>query len=374
MAAYGSGGKHDPFERFVEYFVGKAKDPGVKTYEDFEKRWKEWILALHALHFGDGSAADTLIARGRKQLAAKKSDAARESYRWALRKRPGDVTALVELGDLLAAQKELDSSLYYYRKALIGARGAAQASPAVVERSTKQIAALDEDLGKALGAAETKLLASCGETAQAYVDKEFPRAALRLLERAGLACGGSKELTELRESIEASSGADTRRWRRPRLENGLSQWELGDGWQPDGEALFGKTSRVSFATWKEPLPERYRLEVRWKAVDLKAGGFVAVTFGAGDGGLQYFGVSDDGIAEVGRLTKKWEPLEPIGLVPKEALGSLEIAIDVAPEKTSFSMNGKVVLERAYSPDELAGRVGLVLQNGSAGFEGLRVRY
>src|SRR5262249_38779145 len=49
IAAYSSGGKHDVLGRFVEYFVTKPKQPGVATFEDFEKRWSNWILDLHAL-------------------------------------------------------------------------------------------------------------------------------------------------------------------------------------------------------------------------------------------------------------------------------------------------------------------------------------
>lgn len=374
MAAYGSGGKHDPFGRFVEYFVGKTKDPAIKTFEDFEARWQKWILELHALYYGPPSKADALITRARAQVAAKKTEAAIESYRWALRKRPGDLAALIELADLLAREKEVDSALYFYRQALVGARGAAQASPDVAERAWKQIVALDAEMGKALGSAETKLLAATEDTARAYTTAELPLAALRLLDRANVACGGSAALSKLRSEIVTEHGVDTQRWRRPRLEKELSQWNASADWQPDGDGLFGKVTGVSFATWKEVLPARYRLEVRWKNVLLKEGGFIALTFGSSEGALQYFGVDDEGLAEVGRLVKKWDTIEELGLIPVQALESLELAIDVAPEKTVFSLNGNVVHERPYAPDEVVGRVGFVLQGGSAAFEDLRVRY
>ena len=41
----------------------------------------------------------------------------------ALRKRPDDATAMVELADLLAARKQLDAALFHYRRALAQARG-----------------------------------------------------------------------------------------------------------------------------------------------------------------------------------------------------------------------------------------------------------
>ncbi len=374
MAAYGSGGKHDVLGRFVEHFVTKAKQPTVKSFEDFEARWKAWILELHELHFGDASKADALIERARKQAKFGKLDAAVESYRWALRKRPGDATAQLELGDLLAGRKEVDAALFYYRSALAAARSNSTASTPLVERASAQASKLDETLGKALKSADDKLFAACEATANGYVERDFGRAALHFLDRARAASGGAASLAALRQRLADPSDLDLRRWRRPVLDSELTHWDAGKGWQRDGEGLFAKHDGVSFATWKHELPPRYRLEVRLGSVDLEDDGFVALTFGERGEGLLYYGIGSPGLLEVGRLRKTWESIEDLGLLPPTALERLNLAIDVSPEKCVFWIEDREVFEHAFSPDETPGRPGLVIQGGSAGFSEFRVRY
>jgi hypothetical protein len=382
--AYGSGGKHDAFERFVEYFVTKAKQPGIATLEEFEARWKQWIEELHGLHFGPATAADALIARARKQRAAKKLDAAIESYRFALRKRPGDAVALAELGDALAAVKNEDGALYHYRRALVAARTASDASKPlgasslsageILERCASAVAKLDAELGKAVNAADLKLLAGATESAAAYVEKELPRAALRLLDAARDACGGSAELARLRERIAAETECDTLRWRRPRIVEGLADWHAAERFAGKDGVLSCRADRPSFATWREELPERYRLELSLAVEKLEGAGFLALVFGAGDNALQYVGVDSDGLVEVGKLLREWTPIERLALVPKELLSDFRLALDVSPERVRFFLDDIQVHERAYAPDELRGRIGVYLQDGAASFRDLRVRY
>jgi tetratricopeptide (TPR) repeat protein len=385
MGSYDSGGKHDAFERFVEYFVTKAKQPGIDSFEAFEARWKQWIHELHALHFGPASKADELVVRARKQAAAKKLDAAVESYRWALRKRPGDALAYLELAEVLATQKAEDGALFNYRRALTAARAAADAeaplggagsltAAQVVERATARITKLDREFGAACSAADGKLLAACVESANAYVEHELPLAALGVLDVAREACGGSAETATLRASIADESGADTARWRRPAAREPLDGWSAGDEWKVDGTALSCAAGDPSYALWRGELPERYTVEVTLRLERFDDNGFLALVFGAGEGALQYFGVDGQGLVEIGRQTKEWKPLEPLGRVPPKKLEKLRFAIEVAPEKVAFFLDDRPVHERVYSPDELHGRIGLVMQNANARFEDLRVRY
>ena len=51
------------------------------------------------------------------------ADAALESFRAALRKRPGDVVANFELGETLSAQKQPDAALFHYQKCVQAVRG-----------------------------------------------------------------------------------------------------------------------------------------------------------------------------------------------------------------------------------------------------------
>lgn len=374
MAAYGSGGKHDVVGRFVEYFVTKAKQPGVTTFEQFEARWKAWIEELHALHFGDASKADVLIDRARRQLSNGQSEAAEESYRWALRKRPGDAVAQLELGELLRSRKATDAALYYYRNALVAERRASADETPGAARAAAGASKLDESLSKLLRAADEKLFAACEQSCSAYFEKEFPQVGLRLLDRARAASGDAAQLRELARRLTDESGTDVRRWRRPVIDNELTNWEAGPSFKRDDEALFGKSSRVSFAKWRAEAPESFRVEVTLRSVDLDEGGFVALTFGEREAGLCYFGFGDSGLLEVGRLRKKWETIETIGLLPPDAFEELELAIEVAPQECVFFVRGKELLRRPVASGETAGRVGVVIQDGSAGFRDLRVKF
>ena len=71
MQTYTKGGNHDVVGRFVEYFVERAQQPGIETFEQFEARWKQWIQDLADVHFGPSEKADVLLARARKQVAAR---------------------------------------------------------------------------------------------------------------------------------------------------------------------------------------------------------------------------------------------------------------------------------------------------------------
>ena len=95
----------DPVERFEAFFVKKAKQPGVTSLEEFEQRWRTWIDKLIALQLGGPEQADALIARGRNQAKHGKLDAAAATFRWALRKRPQDPVAMLELAKLHAARR-----------------------------------------------------------------------------------------------------------------------------------------------------------------------------------------------------------------------------------------------------------------------------
>jgi hypothetical protein len=55
--------------------------------------------------------------------------------------------------------------------------------------------------------------------------------------------------------------------------------------------------------------------------------------------------------------------------------SFTMAIEVFPDHVEFFVEGKPVGKpKTFDPDELKGRIGFVLQGGSAKFEDVRVRY
>jgi len=388
LAAYGSGGKHDPLERFVEYFVTRAKQPGSASFEDFERRWQEWIHALHGLYFGGPERADELVLRARKQREKKKSEAAIESYRWALRKRPGDVLASLELSDVLAERGEGDAALFHARAAFESARaftdpeqrvpGPSELTAGALERDAgARIAKCDPEFAKAFAAADGLFLAGTQEAARAYAEKEFPLAALVLLDGARTLAGERAVLAQVRAKIAQDSGADTRRWRRVPAGADLAAWEAGAGWKADGEALVVESDGPSFCTLREEPPARFRFEVTLALEDFDEGDFAALTFGAGPSTLQYFGLAHMGeaaVLEIGALRDDWEPLDNAGFVAKKDFASLPIAIEVGEGEVEYFARGRSAAKHAYPPGELRGTIGLIVQGCRARFPDLRVKF
>jgi hypothetical protein len=387
MLAYKSGAKHDVLGRFVEYFVTKAKQPGVTTFEDFEKRWKEWILKLDEIYFGPPSTADVLIARARKERADKQPESAIESYKWALRKRPGDIVACFELGELMAELKQDDAALFNAERALELARslddptkklpgGDNLTGAEVIERARDRIAKIDKNLSEALGAADATLLASAAETAKSYSEHKFPLCALRLLDQAQAAMGPSPELGKLRVEIATKSGAETRRWRRLPISSDLAEWEAGDHWKSQGDKIAGQAGQGTLALcfWRDELPERFSFEVKVDASRLEGQSMVGLFFGAGGRSVQIVGAFPGGDVEAIVLKQGLTPLKLVGHVDKSALSGVRIGVDVSKDAVAFSIDGKPAGKQDYSPADLEGQIGLAIYNGTGDFSELKIRY
>ncbi|MFN0007738.1 MAG: hypothetical protein ACKVXR_07505 [Planctomycetota bacterium] len=387
MLAYKSGGKHDVKGRFVEHFVTKAKQPGVSSFEEFEARWRAWIHELHALHFGPPEMAERLIARARKQVADKALESAEESYEWALRKRPGDPVASFELAELLADQKRIDAAIFRYRAAAESLRALEDPSGTLpgggdltgadlLAISEGAIAKLDPGLRDAMAKADASFAASVAETASAYAEQELPRASLALLDAAEELYGRADALADLRAEIAEKSGADLRRWRRLPTTGERLEWEGGAEWTTQDGALSATADHPSFCSWREPMPQRYTFEAKIDATGLGAeSGFVGMYFGENSKGLQFLGFSAGGTAEYGENEKGWKRIGPLPSIKKGQLGSIEVRIEVAKDTVEFFLGGKSTGKpKPYDPEDLAGRIGFVVQGGEAKFRDVRVCY
>jgi hypothetical protein len=383
MAAYKSGGKHDVLGRFVDYFVTRAKDPAVKSFADFETRWRKWIADLDEIYEGPPAKADVLVARGRKERADKQPDAAVESFRWALRKRPGDVVANFELGETLSALKLTDAALFHYAKCVQAVR--ALADPAVVppgaQKKASEIAAdaqarvakLDKELAEKLAAAEAGFVAGAAETAKAYVDKGLPLYALRFLARADEAFGGSRPLTELRAKLAAEARLDTRRWRRLPLESGLAGWEASDDYALDGDDIV--VAKEGGFCWADEAPKiPYRFEARIEQKDTRKPEFVGLMFGESAEAEALQGVLAFGpvvlASEYGK--KGWKDDDDALIAKVEPKKAFTLAIEVRAAEVEVFVDGESIGKRAYAAQKVAGGIGLYAE-GPVRFREIRVR-
>lgn len=387
MVAYKSGAKHDVVGRFVEYFVTKAKQPGVATFEDFEKRWKDWMLKLDEIVFGPPDKADLLIARARKERADKQPESAIESYRWAIRKRPGDAVAYFELGELMADMKQDDAALFNDQRALhlaralgdpVQAAGSATTMKAseLIDQAKERIGKIDKALGDGVSSADATLTTSAVDAAKKYSEAKCPLVALRLLDQAQAAMGAASELRSLRVEIASSSGAETRRWRRIPTSGDLAEWQAGEHWKVQGESIAAEAGphmlRACFL--RDDPPERYSFEVKVDASRLEDQSMLGVCFGAGGHGLQIVGLFRDGDVEAMELKDGLTPLKLLGHVEKEHVDAVTLTIDVSKDKVEYSINGKSVGKRDFDPENLEGQVGLVIFNGNGTFSDAKMRY
>jgi hypothetical protein len=302
-----------------------------------------------------------------------------------LRKRPGDVLAYFELGDLLAAEKQDDAALFNFQKTLALARilpdpskpvakGETMTAAELIDRAKERIAKLDKSLSEGLTAADAALAASALETAKSYADQKFPLIALRLLDQAQTSMGISPELGKLRAEIAASSHADTLRWRRIPITSDLAGWEINDGWKAKGDAISATSKGPSFAYWSGDLPEHFRFEVTVDASTLGAKSMMGLVFGAGGPTVQMMSLYSDGDIEALALKKGLAPVKHLGHVEKDLLAAVTLMVDVSKDKVEFFIDGKSVHTRAYPPEDLEGQVGLVTFNGSGQFHDIKTGY
>lgn len=386
MAAYKSGGKHDVLGRFVEYFITKAKQPGVASFEDFEKRFNEWIKSLHELYFGPPEKADLLVARARKQIKDKQYDSAIESYRWALRKRPTDALSYCELADALAGRKEVDAAIFNYEKALESARSLSDPKKVVmgseklngedlIAQCQQRVQKLGKEFSAAKDAADGRFIAACAEAAQAYAEKKLPLSALRLLDDSRTAFGASSELARLRERIAKDSGADTRRWRRLPIDDGLESWDKSEGWEAKDGGVQGTAAGPSFCCYSDDIPERFRFEARLQGTKLDpARGLFGLAFGVGEK-VHYMGLAGFGLCEVGCLKKgEWTEELRLGKLEPARLKNILLALEISPGHVEFFIDGESAGQKDYEAGELAGAIGLLLQGGGAQFSDIKIRY
>ncbi|MFT7668555.1 MAG: hypothetical protein ACI8X5_001249 [Planctomycetota bacterium] len=384
MASYKSGGAHDVKARFEEYFVKKAKQKDVKTYEDFIARWEKWIKNLDAIHFGGKEMAETLIARAEKQLADKQEENAIESYKWALRKSPNDARALEGLASLLASEKESDAALYFYRKLAECARGtepgeSPEGNPEVsseelLEGALAGIAKIDRTVAKNLGEADEKIVEATLVIAKQCAEVDLQRAALRFVQQTQKVMSGDARLTEL--ATEYGEGLDLRRWRRINPESDLAGWRNGDDWFEKDGGVGVKAKSMSLARCLTKTAPAFRYEVQVESGKHGDVWLYGMIFGINQ-------ASGEKLFAIMPSTRKIGVVEFVKGVPDFveefesnvdwSADSVTIAIEVSSGKVEFFYDGELV-GSMDGGEELQGRVGLFVQDAQVQFSDLRLKY
>ena len=387
MDSYRSGGKHDPFERFVEYFVEKAKQPGIETFDDLVSRFRTWALDLHALQFGPPSRADDLIARAEKQRKHGKLDAARDSYRWALDKRLNDPKALRGLAEVHLARDEEDAALFRYRQLrevalradeptepLSGMDG--ETASEVASKAMAAIQSIDAVLAKEIIDSDEAFVRGVDDAAGKYAEAGYPRVGLWILDRAINALGGNAKLGARRAALKAEHRVQGRLWRHVPFD--ADQWVHGDAWRvtPAGLHGTGNDEHPHPCMHREDPPARYRLEA---TIDIaRATGkdpFVALLFGVDEGAeWDAFGTDDEGGMDISRVLTEWKVIKTLPLLSGDVMEPFTLAIEVDYGRVDFFVKGKRVHTHEYAAPSMLGRFGIMLQDLEVAVTNVRIAY
>lgn len=387
VRSYRSGGKHDPYKRFVEFFVKKPRQPGIETFAQFQEHFKTWALRLHELQFGPPERASDLIDRAEHQRTCGKEDAAIHSYRWALDKSLNNPRALLGLAELHGQRKEHDAAVYCHRQLIDLARraedpaapldgAAGPSATALIERCSQAIQQVDAVLAKGVEEADKQFVEQARAAATKYAEAGYPRVAVWLLDSAIGAVAGHPGLEHAQHALESEHKVTARLWRR--LSYDVEDWMPKGDWKMDGEALKGKSDPrgPQECLLRAELPDRFRFEVTVK--NLKATGqdhFLGLLFGVDESAVwNVLTVDASGAADVSRAVAEFKVLQTLPSVEDVQDKPFTLGIEVERGRVRFFLDGEHVYTRAYPPSELRGRVGLILQDMEATFTNLRVSY
>ena len=289
MEAYKGGEKHDVMERFIEHFVEAPGREGITSFGDLEALWMSWIRDLHRLEFGGAEVADELLERARAQLDAGHSAAAASTFRWALRKRPGDLIATNELARLLAAEGQGDGALHTYLE-LASLASAAPApeevdpdphpfAPAPLdwrELAMTGIEEVDSRFKAKLCGLEEETVTKAVELIETCESVGLFRAALTIASEVGALVTENGRLAAIEEELR--SRVDIRRWRQLIPPPGLEGWTGHAAFSSDGGDIRFDASGLVFLAPPVGVVDDYRLEALFEVEERGAIPCIGMTF------------------------------------------------------------------------------------------------
>lgn len=402
VATFKSGGKRALKEEFVEQFVTGVGVDGVETFDDFYEYWKAWIRDLEKEHFGGEEVIGQLLERAEVQLENGYLENALETFGRVLRK---DRRQIVALWYSAEANRELgndDVAMYYYRKVVEWANaqigiaasedtgegttavyrvpGIGKTAEELLEEAYGRMMKVNDDITIGLREATTTLRDELVSLADAYATEEsMPRMSLATLSRVEDLVGPSGPQLNLQAQVLESDELDLRQRRRLRVDDGLASWgQVGNSFEADGEAIVGRSPHIAYATYADLPAEEYRFEVTLQLLDSVGteGKVIGIFIGAGVGERKIVGWESFGNSLV-RLDVGPEGPELDGKICSLGLGDGEpvvLAMDVSPDGVTFYVDGEEVGSHRYDADEVAGRIGLVVQGAEARFSDMRMIY
>jgi hypothetical protein len=298
------------------------------------------------------------------------------------------VRARIEMAQALAEIDQEDGAVMGYRAVVSDVRSMedpeaeiagfdGKAADAVTATAIDRIRAIDRNVSEGIAQADASFATAAADAARACADAGFPRAALQVLSEADSVIGGDGRLRSLASEIKARSGIDLRRWRRPAIEPGLELWQGGRDWKETSGVIQVATEKgLTWLTYREDAPARYRYEVTILPIELGETPVYGLCFGANETGVRMFAVlpSLDLVGLVGFEDGLPKLTERFGPVPEIGPDGLQLAVEIGADGQDFYLSGERVGESRLAPEEIAGRIGLCAQEITAEYADPRLFY
>lgn len=370
--------------RFREHVVVPDRPrAGITSLRAFEDAWHAWARAQAAWIRARPEALDALVARAVEAADAHDDERAETLVRRALSADASDVAAHALYASLRLDDGERDAALLALRN--VAALQARAGEPLPVARLTD----VDAEFAATLAAHDAASRAALETLVADYLGQDFPRAALRVVDRALSAEPLDAGWRATRETILAVLG-DALSFERDRLPVVATlEGTLGDKglWQPDGSELV-----VRCADRKQPTllnsvahlraPWRVSARVRFmrgpdgRLVDERSN-YVGLTFGGetplSDGHWGLF-VSPGGRIELGRrgATLEWLS-DPLGHAVRGDDPSILVEVHVGGGRYTVFVDGESLTSRLLGSKPTDGWMSLYARDVDAALSDVVVR-
>lgn len=393
LASYRTPKRMAPLVRFERTFADGVEDDAVDTFDDFERRFRSWIRTLAAQHDGPATAAARAFVREAEAAAHHgRIDLAIARYQDALRLHHDDtksrIGSHVALGRLFEGRESQDAAILEYRRAVRLLRRESPGKRSALENDCiARIKKASRAFAMQLDADEAGLANDVTGAVLQLVERGYQRHATFLVRDAIAAIGDHPALVGARAALSAkgdpeSTTADTalgsvQRWRPLPVSTRLVEWTGAEGFagEPTGSIRgSAQRTRVPRLTAAPSLP--YRYEVTFVLDEEQKPTRVGLVFGSSvDSGESRFFV--DGSGAILRRTPERGPRarERLAALAEASRSRFTLAVDIdSTGRVRYFANDIAIGERRFDPRSLRGRVGLLLEGGTATFRDLRIRY
>lgn len=379
-----------PVERFKRHFITGPARAGIVEFEDFERLFEAWIRDLADIHDGPPGHADRLIEKARLQFEQGRLDAARQSLQWALRKRPDDIIAHHELGRTMEALGNVDGAILGYRRVLstfqldsrAGAGSVAGKATArqLAAHARERIRKLNRIAGEKLSIDETPIVEAVVRAVRDLRAKGFDGFARLILDDATAVLGAHPRLIAVGSGTTSALAAETRRWRRLGTLRRLEAWDgaAATAWSSSGSTRVSGTTDILRTLLHRDTPSLpYRFEATVSIADgaaqpRAAGIAFAASFASG---LHRMWIDATGNVVIGAPERGPGRVQTLAGLSADLRRHARLAVEIAADgRVRFFADNVQIGERRYPADSLGGRIGLLLEGGTATFKDMRVLY